>query len=140
MAERSHLATLTPGKLYGMLLASLCLVRATMNRNHSAVIAVHAPIYDGVINNNQPVRARVCPCVPVALNGLASRWPAVVVYWLVKVGRLAISTGVRDTFRLGSVKPVDLIVVLFNYGRRSTLHIKELLDGRSHPTIHCGRM
>jgi len=111
-----------------------------MNRNHSAVIAVHAPIYDDVINNNQPVRAHEFRCVPIALNGPASRWPAVVIYWLVKVGRLAISTSVRDMFRLGSVKPVDLIVVLFNYGSGSTLQIKKLLDGRSHPAIHCRRM
>ena len=110
---------------------------AIMNRHHFAVIAIHAPIRNDVLNNNQPVRARVYHCVPVALNGPASRWPAVVVYWLVKIGWIATLARMVDSSRLGGIEPVNLIVVLFNHGRGGTLHIKKLFDGRSHPAIHC---
>ena len=111
-----------------------------MNGNHPAAVAVHAPIRNDIANNDQPVRARIGHCVPGALRDAASSWPAVFIYWLVKVGLLAMLARNRDTIRLGSVKPIDLMVFLCNYGRGSTLHIKELFDGRSDPAIHCGCM
>ena len=107
-----------------------------MNRHHSAAIADHVPIPDDVVNNRQPVPARIYHVVPGTLRGAASRWLAVVVYGLVKIGWLATFARIRDASRLISIEPVKLIVVLFNDGRGSTLHSKELFDGRSNPAIH----
>ena len=94
-----------------------------MNRHHSAAIANHVPLHDDVLNNSQPVPARVCHGVPGTLAGRASTWLAVFVYGLVKIGWPATFTRIRDCSRLECIEPVKTIVVLFDDGRGSTLQI-----------------